>query len=135
MITRLTHANIYVLDQESARDFYVNKLGFTVVTDAPMGPDMRWLTVAPPDQPDLEIVLFPVTVGKMFPEETAATMRELIRNGTFGCGVLQCTDIYATYEELKGKGVEFKNPPKEEFYGTEALFRDDSGNWFSLTQK
>jgi predicted enzyme related to lactoylglutathione lyase len=62
-------------------------------------------------------------------------MKELIRKGTFGCAVFQCNDIYATYEELKGKGVEFIKPPKDEFYGTEALFKDDSGNWFSLQPK
>ncbi|MBD0287932.1 MAG: VOC family protein, partial [Flavisolibacter sp.] len=46
-----------------------------------------------------------------------------------------CNDIYATYEELKTKGVEFSKAPKQEFYGIEALFKDDSGNWFSLGQK
>ena len=71
----------------------------------------------------------------MFTEETTAQMRELVKKGTFGFGVFECNDIYATYEELKAKGVEFTKPPKEEFYGVEALFKDDSGNWFSLGQK
>jgi catechol 2,3-dioxygenase-like lactoylglutathione lyase family enzyme len=135
MITKLSHVPIYVLNQDSAYDFYTNKLGFKVVTDVPMGPDTRWLTVSPPDQPGFEIVLFPITVGKMFPKETADTMIDLIKKGTFGAGVFECNDIYATYEELKAKGVEFTKPPKEEFYGTEALLKDDSGNWFSLQQK
>lgn len=135
MITRLSHATVYVLDQESAYDFYVNKLGFTVHTDAPMGPGMRWLTVTPPEQPALEIVLMPVTEGMLFSKEAAEQMRDLIRKGTFGFGVFECHDIYATYEELKAKGVVFKKEPTKEFYGTEALFMDDSGNWFSLGQK
>jgi catechol 2,3-dioxygenase-like lactoylglutathione lyase family enzyme len=135
MITKMSHTSFYVLNQDSALDFYTNKLGFKVVTDVPMGKDTRWLTVSPPEQPDLEIVLFPITVGKMFPKETADIMTELIKKGTFGCGVFECNDIYATYEELKAKGVEFMKAPKEEFYGTEALFKDDSGNWFSLQQK
>lgn len=135
MITKMSHVSIYVLNQDSALDFYTNKLGFKVVTDVPMGKDTRWLTVSPPEQPQLEIVLFPITVGKMFPKETADTMSELIKKGTFGCGVFECNDIYATYEELKAKGVEFMKAPKEEFYGTEALFKDDSGNWFSLQLK
>ncbi len=71
----------------------------------------------------------------MFPKETAETMIDLIRKGTFGCGVLQCNDIFATYEELKAKGVEFIKPPTKEFYATEALFKDDSGNYFSLQPK
>ena len=134
MITKMTHVCVYVLDQNRAYDFYTNKLGFKVVTDVPMGPDNRWLTVCPPEQPDLEINLFLVTESKMFPKETVRMMTELITKGTFGSGVFTCSDIYATYEELKAKGVEFMKPPTKEFYGTEALFRDDSGNWFSLAQ-
>ena len=93
-----------------------------------------WLTVCPPEQPELEITLFPITEGSMFTKETAKTMIELIKKGTFGPGVFTCKDIFATYEELKSKGVEFMKAPTKEFYGTEALFKDDSGNWFSLSQ-
>lgn len=128
----MTVTNIHVLNQDSAFDFYGNKLGFKVVDDIPMGPDTRWLTVSPPDQPDLQIVLFPVKVSKMFPQETADALIGLIKQGIFGCGVLTCHDVFATYEELKAKGVEFIKPPTKEFYGTEALFKDDSGNYFSL---
>ncbi len=135
MINKLSHVSVFVLDQDSAFDFYVKKLGFNVHTDAPMGPGMRWLTVCPPDQPELEISLMPVAEGMMFTKETAEQMRQLVRSGTFGFGVFECKDIYATYEELKAKGVEFKKAPKKEFYGIEALFKDDSGNWFSLGQK
>lgn len=135
MIAKLSHVCIYVLDQDSAFDFYVNKLGFTVHTDAPMGPGARWLTVCPPEQPELEITLMRVAEGMNFTKETAEQMKNLVKKGTFGFGVFKCNDIYATYEELKAKGVVFKKPPTKEFYGTEALFADDSGNWFSLTQK
>jgi catechol 2,3-dioxygenase-like lactoylglutathione lyase family enzyme len=135
MISKMSHVSIYVLSQDSAYDFYVNKLGFKVHTDAPMGPGMRWLTVTPPDQPELEITLMPVAEGMNFTKDSAAAMKELVKKGTFGFGVFECKDIYATFEELKAKGVEFTKEPKQEFYGIEALFRDDSGNWFSLGQK
>ena len=135
MISKMSHVSIYVLDQDSAYDFYVNKLGFKVHTDAAMGPGMRWLTVTPPEQPELEITLMPIVEGMLFTKESAETMRDLVKKGTFGFGVFETRDIYATYEELKAKGVEFSKPPKEEFYGVEALFKDDSGNWFSLGQK
>lgn len=134
MITKLTHLCIYVLDQDSAYDFYVNKLGFKVHTDAPMGEGARWLTVTTPEQPDIEITLFPVVESIMFDKETVKTMTELIRKGTFGAAVFTCKDLLATYEELKAKGIQFKKPPTREFYGFEALFIDDSGNWFSLSQ-
>lgn len=134
MITKVTHICIYVLNQDSAYDFYVNKLGFSVHTDAPMGPGARWLTVCPPEQPELEITLFLVAEGGMFPKETVEVMTDLIKKGTFGAAVFTCNDLMATYEELTRKGVVFKKPPTKEFYGFEALFVDDSGNWFSLTQ-
>jgi len=134
MITKMTHVCVYVLNQESAYDFYVNRLGFKVHTDAPMGEGSRWLTVVPPEQPELEITLFLVKEGGMFSKETTQTMMELVRKGTFGAGVFTCKDILATYEELQAKGVVFKKPPTKEFYGFEALFVDDSGNWFSLSQ-
>ena len=135
MITKLNHVSIFVLDQDSAHDFYVNRLGFKVHTDAPMGPGKRWLTVTPPDQPDLEIALMAIDEGMMFDKNSAEAMRELVRKGTFGFGVFECNDLLATYEELSAKGVEFTKPPTQEFYGFEALFKDDSGNWFSLGQK
>ena len=135
MISRMSHSCIYVLDQDSAYDFYVNKLGFKVHTDAPMGPGMRWLTVCPPEQPELEITLMHIKSGMSLSDESAAQLRKLVQEGTFGFGVFECKDIYATYEELKSKGVAFSKPPEKEFYGVEALFKDDSGNWFSLGQK
>jgi catechol 2,3-dioxygenase-like lactoylglutathione lyase family enzyme len=134
MITQMTHVNIYVLNQESAFEFYTKKLGLKVITDVPMSKDARWLTVGIPGQPGFEINLTPITVGMFFSKETADSLRELVKKGTFGVGVFTSQDIYATYEELKAKGVEFTKAPTKEFYGTEALFKDDSGNWFSLAQ-
>jgi catechol 2,3-dioxygenase-like lactoylglutathione lyase family enzyme len=135
MITKMNHVSVFVLNQDSAFDFYVNKLGFNVHTDAPMGLGMRWLTVCPPQQPDLEISLMSIDEGMMFTKETAQQMRSLVSKGTFGFGVFECDNLLVTYEELKAKGVEFTKAPKQEFYGFEALFKDDSGNWFSLGQK
>jgi len=135
MITKMNHVSIFVLNQDSAYDFYVNKLGFTVHTDAPMGPGMRWLTVCAPEQPGLEISLMSIDEGMMFKKEAAEQMRTLVSKGTFGFGIFECNDLLATYEELKAKGVVFTKEPKKEFYGFEALFVDDSGNWFSLGQK
>lgn len=134
MITRLSHFSIYVLDQDQAYDFYVNKLGFEVVTDATMDNGFRWLTVRPKEQQHTEIVLMPVRAGQMFDEQTAEQMRDLIRKGKLGSGVFETNDCRATYAELKAKGVEFMSEPKEQFYGVEALFKDNSGNWFSLTE-
>lgn len=135
MITKMNHTSIFVLDQDSAYDFYVNKLGFKVNTDAQMGPKGRWLTVNPPEQLDLEITLMAIDEKMMFDKESAAKMRELVAAGTFGFGTFLCDDMFATYEELKAKGVHFKKEPAQEFYGLSAVLQDDSGNWFSLSEK
>jgi catechol 2,3-dioxygenase-like lactoylglutathione lyase family enzyme len=135
MITKLNHVSIFVLDQKSAYEFYVNKLGFKVNTDADMGAKGRWLTVNPPEQPDLEITLMAIDETMMFKKDSAAKMRELVQAGTFGFGAFECDDLLATYEELSAKGVKFKKEPTKEFYGFSAIFEDDSGNWFSLGEK
>ena len=134
MITKLSHATVYVADQDRAYDFYVNKLGFQVRTDTRMG-DFRWLTVGPKAQPDLEIILMPIAPGPMMDESSAAQLRALVERGSFGCGVLETNDVRKDYEELSKKGVRFKWPPQDRFYGIEAILQDDSGNWFSFTQR
>ena len=136
MVTRLSHTSFFVNDQEKAYDFYVKKLGFNVHTDATMDNGFRWLTVTAPNAPDHEIVLFPAT-GNMngLDEEAQKALKVLLDKGVMGSGVLETNDCRATYEELKAKGVEFTKAPKKEFYGIEALFQDNSGNWFSLGQK
>jgi len=133
MIQRLSHVTIWVLDQDEAYDFYVNKLGFSVNTDARMDNGFRWLTVTTKGQPDLEIVLMPTDPGSMMDQETSDALRTLIRKGKLGSGVFATADCRKTYEELKAKGVEFSQPPTERFYGVEALMKDNSGNWFSLS--
>jgi catechol 2,3-dioxygenase-like lactoylglutathione lyase family enzyme len=135
MIQRLSHITIYVLDQDAAFDFYINKLGFEVRTDARMDGGFRWLTVGPKGQPDLEIALMPSAPGPMMDQETSNMLRALIQKGAIGSGVLETADCQKTYEELSAKGVEFSSPPQERFYGIEALFKDNFGNWFSLTQR
>ena len=134
MITKANHFAVFVLDQTSAYDFYVNKLGFKVNTDAVMGPKGRWLTVNPPEQPDLEITLMAIDDKMLFNAESAAVMRDLVKKKTFGFAVFECDDMLATFEELKAKGVKFTKEPTKEFYGYNAVFEDDSGNWFSLSE-
>ena len=134
MIQKVSHMVVYVLDQQRAYDFYVNKLGFDVRTDAKMG-DFRWLTVGPKGQPDLEITLMEPKPGPMLDEARCKTLRELIEKGTFGFGVFDTADVRKTYAELKARGVQFVQEPKERPYGIEAILKDDSGNWFSLSHQ
>lgn len=134
MIKKLSHATVFVLDQDRALAFYTQKLGFEVRADVRMG-EFRWLTVGSKTQPDVEMVLMPITATPLTTPEQAAQLRALVEQGAIGVGVLQTDDCRKTYAELKAKGVTFRSEPAERPYGVEAMLQDDSGNWFSLTQR
>jgi catechol 2,3-dioxygenase-like lactoylglutathione lyase family enzyme len=134
VISKMSHATIWVLDQEEARRFYTEKLGFEVRMDAKMDNGFRWLTIGSKEQPDLEIILMAAQPGPMMDAETANAINALVKKGALGAGVFLTKDCRKTYEELTKRGVEFLAPPEEKFYGVEALLKDNSGNWFSMTQ-
>jgi predicted enzyme related to lactoylglutathione lyase len=134
VITSLSHAALYVLDQEEALKFYRDKLGFEVRKDMSMDNGFRWLTVGPKMQPKLEIILMGLKESPMFPAERVAQLRKLVQAGAICGRVLEVDDCHKTYAELKAKGVEFMAPPAERFYGIEAVLKDNSGNWFSMCQ-
>ena len=134
MIRKMSHATIFVNNQEEALQFYRDKLGFQVHTDAMVGEDFRWLTLNTRDQPDFEIVLMEPKPGMLMDEATATQLRAIMEKGVLGAGVFNTDDCHATYQELKDKGVKFVSEPAERPYGIEAVFKDNSGNWFSLTQ-
>jgi catechol 2,3-dioxygenase-like lactoylglutathione lyase family enzyme len=139
MITKLTHTSIYVLDQDRAKTFYLETLGFELGNDIVMGDGFegggqgfRWLTVSPPGQPDLQFILADCRMGHS--PENAEEVRALVAKGALGGGVLGTDDCHRTYKELSERGVVFLSEPAERPYGIEATFRDDSGNVFSLTE-
>lgn len=134
MIQSIAHVTVYVLDQKEALEFYRDKLGFEVGMDVTVEGGFRWLTVFAKAQPGLELVLAEPKEGPMFTKGSAEKIRSLIAEGAFGVGVFATDNCQETYEELVTKGVEFTQPPTEQFYGIEAMGKDNSGNWFSLTQ-
>lgn len=122
-----------VLDQDAALEFYTQTLGFTATEDLDLG-GMRWLTVSPPDQPELNVLLEkpgPPVVDA----ETAAQIAALVAKGVGGTLFLEVDDCRATFDELVGKGVEVIQEPMQRFYGLDAAFRDDSGNHIRMTQR
>jgi catechol 2,3-dioxygenase-like lactoylglutathione lyase family enzyme len=133
MIKSIALVTVWVLDQDRAKDFYVNTLGFELRSDERVG-SFRWLTVAPHGQ-DVSFVLMPIAPNPMMDEGTVATLRGLVEKGVMGPGGLVTDDVHATYAELSKKGVKFVYPPKDQPYGIETILRDDSGNPFSLVQR
>ena len=134
MITGISIVSVWVLDQDSAKDFYAGKLGFTVTNDIQLDNGMRWLTVRPPGSEGQELLLMD-PMHSMLDEETGNQVRALVAKGALSPGVMGTSDCKGDHTAMAAQGVEFMQEPAERPYGTEALFRDDSGNWFSFTQR
>ena len=133
---RTATAQVWVHDQDEALDFYTKKLGMEVrsdVTVAEMG-NFRWLTVGPAGQPDVAIVLMAIPGPPVMDSDTAEQVKSLMAKGFAGTIFLTTDDVHATYDELKGRGVEFVEEPEERPYGIDSSFRDPSGNNIRLTE-
>jgi catechol 2,3-dioxygenase-like lactoylglutathione lyase family enzyme len=133
---RIANAQLWVHDQDEALAFYTEKLGMEVRSDVtlPELGDFRWLTVGPPGQEDFSIVLMAIPGPPVMDEQTAGEVRNLMSKGFAGTVFLTTDDVRGDYEELKGRGVEFTEPPEERPYGIDSGFRDPSGNALRLTQ-
>ncbi|MFL5782939.1 MAG: VOC family protein [Thermoleophilaceae bacterium] len=133
---RIANAQMWVLDQDEALAFYTEKLGMEVRSDVTL-PEMgnfRWLTVGPPDQPEVAVVLMAIPDEPVMDAATAAQVRELVAKGFAGTLFLTTDDCQASYEELRSRGVEFTEAPEERPYGVDSGLRDPSGNSIRLTQ-
>src|SRR3712207_4870408 len=133
MLKSVTHAGLAVHDQDAAIAFYTDKLGFELRNDVTIADGaLRWVTVAPPGT-DLEVILLPPG-GPGTPEDARSQALELIAQGLIPGLIFRVDDCRATYEELKGRGVEMTQEPIEQSYGIDAAFRDPSGNHIRFTQ-
>jgi uncharacterized glyoxalase superfamily protein PhnB len=136
MMIKVANAQLWVHDQDEALAFYTQKVGFEVQVDVTL-PEMgnfRWLTVGPAGQPDFAIVLMAIPGPPVMDVETAEQVRTLTAKGFAGTVFLTTDDVHASYEELRGRGVEFTEAPEERPYGIDSGFRDPSGNSLRLTQ-
>jgi uncharacterized glyoxalase superfamily protein PhnB len=133
---KIATAQLWVHDQDVALDFYTTKLGFEVRSDVtlPELDNFRWLTVAPPGQDDVTIVLMAIPGPPIMDSNTAEQVADLMGKGFAGTVFLTTEDVRASYEELIARGVEFTEKPEERPYGVDSGFRDPSGNSFRLTQ-
>lgn len=123
---------IYVRDQDEARAFYTEKLGFRVHTDV-NGGAYRWLTVQSADQPDFQLGLFAPESPAIDPASAQAA-RALTAKGAAPPLILEVADVRATYEAMRARGVEFTQEPIARFGSVDANFRDPSGNGWKLVQ-
>ena len=132
MITQVSLTTIYCLDQQETHDFYIGVLGFKPHSDVSPGEGFRWLTVSPPDQPEVQLVL--AKPGPPLDEEEAAFIRRQLGKGHMGGLGLRVDDCKKTCAELVAKGVALVQEPADRPYGVEAVIRDNSGNWLVLIE-
>jgi uncharacterized glyoxalase superfamily protein PhnB len=133
---RIASAQLWVHDQDVACAYWTEKVGMEVRQDVTM-PEMgnfRWLTVGPPGQDDVSIVLMAVPGEPVMDEPTRKQVLDLVAKGFAGTVFLTTENCQASYEEMKSRGVEFTEPPTQMPYGIDAGFRDPSGNSVRLTQ-
>jgi predicted enzyme related to lactoylglutathione lyase len=132
MITNISIVSVFVKDVDASKQFYIDVLGFEAKDDITLGDGYRWCTVVHPNQPELMVSLA-IPGPPHSPELVEAMKRAQDEGGMHGLG-LNVDDCQKTYEDLCAKGVEFIQPPSQRPYGTEALCRDNSGNWLVLVQ-
>ncbi len=128
----ISHMMLYCRDQDEAKRFYTEVLGFELGDDVAFGEDFRWLTVHLPGQPDTRVGLMPPHAGN--PPELVERVSEVLALGGMMGGILQTDDCRRDHAVLRERGVEFTEEPEERFYGIDAGFRDPSGNPWRLTQ-
>jgi predicted enzyme related to lactoylglutathione lyase len=133
---KIGSAQVWVHDQDVALEFYTKKLGMEVRQDVtiPELGDFRWLTVAPPGDDEVSIVLMAIPGQPVLDDATAEEIRTLMAKGFAGTVFLVTEDCQKSYEELRARGVEFTEAPEDRPYGIDSGFRDPSGNSFRLTQ-
>lgn len=134
MFTGISFVSVWVLDQDAAKEFYTEKLGCELTNDIELDNGMRWLTVRPRGSRDQELLLMD-PAHAMLDAQTAEQVRALVAKGALTPGVMATTDCRGDHKILAERGVEFTQPPADRPYGTEAVLRDNSGNWFSFTQR
>jgi predicted enzyme related to lactoylglutathione lyase len=125
VITRIQSVTIYVTDQDAAKAFYTQKMGFAERMDAPMGPESRWVELAP-GQGETSLVL-------MKPDP-AMPGYDLAKSmiGTWATFIFGVEDMQATFQELSSRGVEFVDAPSRQDWGWWATIKDPDGNIIGL---
>jgi catechol 2,3-dioxygenase-like lactoylglutathione lyase family enzyme len=132
MTLKLSHTFMIVDDQDKALAFYRDVLGLQLKNDVPLG-DERWLTVASPEQPDVEIVLVTASMGHS--PQDAEALSALLAKGVLGSAIFATDDLAATFERLRTAGAEVLQEPIDQPYGVrDCAFRDPAGNMLRFNQ-
>ena len=122
-------------DPDASLAFYRDVLGFEVRNDVGYG-GMRWITVGPPSQPDVSIVLYPPNADPGITEDERRTITEMMAKGTYGHIILSTKDLDGTFERVQARGAEVVQEPTEQPYGVrDCAFRDPAGNLIRINER
>ena len=125
---KIGHVTLLVKDFDEAAKFYVEKLGFMKRQDTKFLGDMRWVTVSPKDQPDLELTFVLADT-----EEKRNALGKQAGDHVFM--TLETDDCLRDYQTMKARGVKFYDEPTEQAWGVEVVFEDLYGNPYDLVQR
>ena len=130
----VSHTFITVSDQDQALQFYRDVIGLKVVNDVAFD-GLRWLSLTPPAQPGVEIVL---QVPEQYPDISPAdrdAMAALVAKGLLAGVIFATDDCDATFEQLRAAGAEVVQEPIDQPYGVrDCAFRDPAGNMLRFSQ-
>lgn len=134
---RISTTQLWVHDQDEALAFWTEKAGFEVREDVtvPELGNFRWVTVAPPGQDDVALVLMAIPGAPVLDPATSQEIANLMAKGFAGTLFLTTDDCMKAYQEMSARGVEFTEKPTEQPYGIDCGFRDPSGNSIRLAQR
>ncbi|MDN5284964.1 MAG: Glyoxalase/bleomycin resistance protein/dioxygenase [Mucilaginibacter sp.] len=123
----IAHIALVVNDYDEAIDFYIQKLGFTLIEDSVLSETKRWVLIAPDAQAQCYILL-----AKAANDEQKLAIGNLSGKRVFL--FLSTDDFWRDYHKMLQLGITFVRPPSEEEYGTVAVFEDLYGNLWDLIQ-
>jgi catechol 2,3-dioxygenase-like lactoylglutathione lyase family enzyme len=127
MSQRIAHVTLVVRDYDEAIEFFTVALGFQLIEDTPLGGGKRWVLVGPRGESGTTLLL-----AEAATEEQGSSIGNQTGGRVFL--FLHTDEFWRDYQAMRAKGVKFNGEPREESYGTVAVFEDLYGNKWDLLQ-
>ena len=133
MDLKLLNCFVAVDDHEKAIEFYRDALGFEVRNDV-RAYGMRWTTVGPPSQPDINIVLEPPAADPGISPSDREALDDLLAKGLLRGVNLSTSNVDAAFERVQATGADVVQEPMDQSYGRDCAFRDPAGNHVRINE-
>ena len=133
MDIKILNCFVAVDDHDKAIAFYRDALGFEIRRDV-QAYGMRWTTIGPPSQPDINIVLEPPAADPGISDADRQVLGDLLAKGLLRGVNLSTSDLDATFEHVVATGAEVVQEPMDQSYGRDCAFRDPAGNEIRLIE-